>query len=69
MKIALIPGSFAPITLGHVNIIERAARIFDKVCVAVMNNDSSKYAANLSSKTYTFEMAWSMPTLRVTVAA
>jgi len=54
MKIALIPGSYDPITLGHVNIIERASKMFDKVYVAVMNNDSSKYSAVLSSKTYTF---------------
>ncbi len=54
MKIALIPGSFDPITLGHLNVIERASKMFDKVYVAVMNNDSSKYSAALSSKTYTF---------------
>lgn len=56
MKIALIPGSFDPITLGHVNIIERASTIFDKVYVAVMNNDSAKYAEGLKSKSYMFEM-------------
>lgn len=54
MKIALIPGSFDPITLGHLNVIERASKMFDKVYVAVMNNDSSKYSSSLSSKTYTF---------------
>ena len=53
---ALIPGSFAPITLGHVNVIERAARLFDKVYVAVMNNDSSKHDKRLSSKTYTLDI-------------
>ena len=56
MRIALIPGSFDPITLGHVNIIERTARMFDKVYVAVMINDSAKYAEGLSSKTYMFDM-------------
>ncbi len=54
--IALIPGSFDPITLGHVNIIERAAKIADKVYVAVMNNDSAKHSSVLSSKKYMFEM-------------
>ncbi len=54
--IALIPGSYDPITLGHVNIIERAAKIADKVYVAVMNNDSAKHSSVLSSKTYMFEM-------------
>lgn len=38
MKTAVYPGSFDPITLGHLNIIKRAARIFDKVCVCVMKN-------------------------------
>ena len=56
MKIALVPGSFDPITLGHVNIIERAARMFDKVYVAVMINDSAKYDSSLSSKKYMFSM-------------
>jgi pantetheine-phosphate adenylyltransferase len=38
MKIAVYPGSFDPITLGHLNIIKRAARIFDKLYVVVMKN-------------------------------
>lgn len=54
--IALIPGSFDPITLGHVNIIERAAKMSDKVYVAVMNNDSAKHSSILQSKTYMFDM-------------
>lgn len=38
MKTAVYPGSFDPITLGHLNIIKRASRIFDKVYVCVMVN-------------------------------
>ena len=38
MKIAVYPGSFDPITLGHLNIIKRAARCFDKIIVCVMVN-------------------------------
>ena len=38
MKIAIYPGSFDPVTSGHLNIIRRAARIFDKVVVCVMVN-------------------------------
>ncbi|MDR3311239.1 MAG: pantetheine-phosphate adenylyltransferase [Oscillospiraceae bacterium] len=38
MTIAVCPGSFDPITLGHLNIIRRASKIFDKVRVCVMVN-------------------------------
>ena len=38
MKTAIYPGSFDPITLGHINIIKRAAQAFDKVIVCVMVN-------------------------------
>ena len=38
MKIAIYPGSFDPITSGHLNIIRRAANIFDKLVVCVMVN-------------------------------
>jgi pantetheine-phosphate adenylyltransferase len=38
MKVAIYPGSFDPITSGHLNIIRRAATIFDKLIVCVMVN-------------------------------
>lgn len=38
MKIAIFPGSFDPITLGHLDIIRRAAQCFDKLYVCVMVN-------------------------------
>ena len=38
MKIAIYPGSFDPITSGHLNIIQRASKIFDKLIVCVMVN-------------------------------
>ena len=38
MPIALCPGSFDPVTLGHLDIIERVARHFDEVIVAVIRN-------------------------------
>ena len=40
MKIAIYPGSFDPVTLGHLNIIKRAANCFDKLIVCVMVNSS-----------------------------
>ena len=38
LKVAICPGSFDPVTLGHMDIINRARRIFDHVIVAVMLN-------------------------------
>ena len=42
MKIAIYPGSFDPVTSGHLNIIRRAANIFDRVIVCVMVNAGKK---------------------------
>jgi len=42
MTTALYPGSFDPITLGHLNIIRRASKVFDKVVVCVMVNSEKK---------------------------
>ncbi len=42
MKIAVYPGSFDPITNGHMDIIKRASKIYDKVIVGVLNNMSKK---------------------------
>ena len=40
MKVAIYPGSFDPITSGHLNIIRRAAHIFDRLIVCVMSNST-----------------------------
>ncbi|MBG6106972.1 pantetheine-phosphate adenylyltransferase [Frigoribacterium sp. CG_9.8] len=37
-RIAVVPGSFDPVTLGHLDVIERAARIFDRIHVLVVHN-------------------------------
>ena len=39
-KVAVVPGSFDPVTKGHLDIIKRAADVFDVVYVAVLNNSS-----------------------------
>ena len=40
MRVAVYPGSFDPITNGHLDIIKRASRLYDKVIVGVLNNAS-----------------------------
>ena len=42
MKKAVYPGSFDPITLGHMNIIEQASKLFDEVVVAILVNPNKK---------------------------
>jgi len=42
-KTALFPGSFDPITLGHVDIIERAVPLFDEIKIAVGTNSAKNY--------------------------
>ena len=46
MKIAIYPGSFDPVTSGHLNIIRRAANIFDRLIVCVMVNSGKKTMCN-----------------------
>jgi pantetheine-phosphate adenylyltransferase len=41
-KIAVVPGSFDPITYGHLDIIKRGASVFDEIRVVVLNNSSKK---------------------------
>ena len=43
MKIAVFPGSFDPITIGHVDLVRRALPLFDKIIVAVGINSTKKY--------------------------
>lgn len=50
MKIAVFPGSFDPITVGHVNLVERALPLFDRIVVAVGVNSSKKYLFTLEQR-------------------
>ena len=43
MKKAIFPGSFDPITIGHVDIIKRAMKVFDEIIIAVGDNTDKKY--------------------------
>jgi len=41
-KTAIYPGSFDPVTKGHIDILQRASKMFDKVIIAVLKNSSKK---------------------------
>ncbi len=56
MSHALIPGSFDPITVGHMDIIARAAARFEAVTVAVMDNDMHLYCPEVKPKYYMFSI-------------
>ena len=43
MKKAVFPGSFDPITIGHLDIVERAIKVFDEIIIAVGDNIDKKY--------------------------
>ena len=49
-RIAVVPGSFDPITNGHIDVICRATELYDKVFVAVMINDQKNYRFTLEER-------------------
>lgn len=49
-RIAVFPGSFDPLTLGHVDIITRGLQFFDRVVVGIGNNAEKKYMFPLSDR-------------------
>lgn len=44
MRIAVCPGSYDPVTFGHINIIERCSALFDKVIVVALTNTGKQYS-------------------------
>ncbi|MCR8641796.1 pantetheine-phosphate adenylyltransferase [Paenibacillus sp. N1-5-1-14] len=50
MRVAVYPGSFDPVTNGHLDIIHRAAKVFDKLIVAVLNNTSKNPLFSLEER-------------------
>ena len=58
MRIAVFPGSFDPITLGHQNIIERALPLFDKIIVAIGENSMKKYHFSLEQRKAFIELTF-----------
>lgn len=50
MQVAVYPGSFDPITYGHLDVIQRAARLFDRVIVAVAESEAKQPLFNLEER-------------------
>ena len=50
MRTAIYPGSFDPLTNGHLDVIQRAAKLFDRVIVAVADNDSKHPLFTMSER-------------------
>lgn len=50
MKIAVYPGTFDPITYGHIDLVERASKIFDQVIVAIAENPNKKPLFSLEER-------------------
>lgn len=50
MSIAIVPGSYDPITKGHLDIVRRALLDYDEVVLAVMNNAAKEYMFNMSER-------------------
>lgn len=65
-KIAVVPGSFDPITNGHLDIIKRAADVFDTVYVAVLNNSSKQPLFNVEERiSLIAEVTKQFPNIRI----
>ena len=45
-KVAIYPGTFDPITYGHIDVIKKGLKLFDKIIVAVSNVDNKNYLFN-----------------------
>ena len=68
MKRAIYPGSFDPLTLGHMDMIERSAKIVDELVIGVLNNSAKNSLFSLEERVSMIkEMTESMP--NVTVAS
>ena len=50
MKVAIYPGSFDPITYGHMDIIDRATNLFDKVIIAIAKNEAKNHLFTLEDR-------------------
>ena len=50
MKTAIYPGTFDPITLGHIDVIQKSLKIFDKIVVAATNTKNKNYLFSIDTR-------------------
>ena len=50
MKIAVYPGTFDPITYGHIDVIKKSLKIFDRIIVATTNNTDKNYFFSIEER-------------------
>ncbi len=56
-KVAIYPGTFDPITFGHIDVIKKSLKLFNKVIVAVSNSDNKNYLFNIDERIRIVEKA------------
>ncbi|MDO4432329.1 MAG: pantetheine-phosphate adenylyltransferase [Aerococcaceae bacterium] len=67
-KIAIFAGSFDPITIGHVDLIERGSRLFDEIIVLIAVNPNKTYAFDLESRaTFIKKSVAHLPNVKVDI--
>ena len=66
-KVAVFPGSFDPITLGHTSIINRALPLFDEIIIAIGNNSQKKYMFDLKQRKDWIIGAFKSPKIKVDI--
>ena len=67
MKRAIYPGSFDPVTFGHIDMIERSAKIVDELVVAVLNNSAKNPLFSVKERVSMLEeIAGHIPNIRIT---
>jgi len=49
-NVAIYPGTFDPITFGHIDVIKKSLKLFDKVIVAVSDGENKKYLFNANER-------------------
>lgn len=69
MRTAVVPGTFDPVTLGHVDVVRRAAGLFDEVIVAVAVNAAKSPLLSATERRDAFAQAvGDLPAVRVAIA-